>query len=280
MQTMQPNTSPESTAVGADVSHKSGLTSLFGRGSVFRLRMQNSMKYTIAFFCSILLITTAGLPSVLAEGVPTSAEQLRSEFETALKAKDTNSLMQLIYWQGVSDGMKTMVGTEIANLSKTDFVAVKLLPLPVGFQATNELNGIRYGPSVTVIGLIDVEFAKAGNSMQLPYGKSGDAFYVSCTVEEKIPGPFTRSKTLNIMVLGTADMKSISGSCIFVQNGKEIEKNLSKGGTGFFGDYIKSCTIRKNPDAGGTIQLIIEEDGKRAFDSQEITNNQVVYEKK
>lgn len=280
MQTMQPNTAPESTAVGADVSHMSGFTLLFGRGPVCRLRIQNSMKYSIAIFCSILLITTAGLPSVLAEGAPTSAEQLRSEFELALKAKNVNSLMELCYWQGVSDNMKTMVGNAIADIPKRDFVAVKLLPLPADFQATNELNGIRYRPSVNVVGLIEVEFAKAGNSMQLPYGKHGDAFYLSCTVEEKLPGPFTKAKALNIMVLGTADIKSISGSCIFVQNGKEIEKNLGKGGTGFWGDYIKSCTIQKNPGEGGTMQLIIEEDGKQIFDSQETTDEEVIYEKK
>jgi hypothetical protein len=80
--------------------------------------MQKLMKHTIAIVCLILLITTAGLSSVLAEGAPTSAEQLRNEFESALKAKDTNSLMQLFYWQGVSDGMKTWFALRLQTCQK------------------------------------------------------------------------------------------------------------------------------------------------------------------
>jgi hypothetical protein len=189
-------------------------------------------------------------------------------------------LMALVNWQGVSDNMKTMMGNIVADMPKHDVAAVKLVPLPADFQATNELNDIRYRPSVTVIGLIDVEFAQKGNSMRLPYGKSGNTFYIACTVEEKILGAFTKTKVLNIMVMGTEDAKSISGSYIYFQKGKEIKKNIIKGGTGFGGDYIKSCTVQKTSDDEETMWLTIEEDGKQIFDSQETTNKVIVYEKK
>ena len=239
------------------------------------------MKSLGILICLIALIAGLGLPTASGKDVPVSAELLRSAFESALQAKDTNALVALFDWQGVSDNMKTMMGGMVAELPKHDWVAVKLIPLPAVYQATNELNGIRYRPSVTVVGLINVEFAQKGNSMQLPYGKSGDAFYLACNVEEKMPGTFSKAKALAIMVMGTEDIKSISGSCIFVQNGKEIKKDISERGISFFGDYIKSCSVQKTVDDEESIQVTITENGKTVFESDEVTNKTpVVYERK
>ena len=255
------------------------LDKLFDSDKVEIVNWKTPMKYKI-IICLSLLIIGSGLSSVFAKNAPTSAEQLRSEVESALKAKDANALMGLFNWQGVSDNFKTMMAKMVADMPNHEWTAVKLAPLPADFQATNELNGIRYRPNVEVAGWIVVEFTPKGNATQLIYGKSGDAYYLSCNVEEKIPGPFTKAKALSIMVMGTEDMKSISGSCIFVQSGKEIKHTISERGTSFLGDYIKSCTVQKTADDGETMQLTIEEDGKQIFDSQEITNKEIVYEKK
>ena len=237
------------------------------------------MKYK-AIVCLSLLIIGSGLSSAFAKDAPASAEQLRAEVESALKAKDASALIGLFNWQGVSDNFKTMMGKMAADMTNHEWTAVKLAPLPDDFQATNVVNGIRYRPSVAVTGWIVVEFTPKGNAAQLPYGKSGDAYYLSCNVEEKIPGPVTKSKALSITVMGTEDMKSISGSCVLVQNGTEYKHNISERGTSFFGDYIKSCTVQKTADDGETMQMTIEEDCKQIFDSQEITNKEIVYEKK
>ena len=238
------------------------------------------MRNLHTIICLTSLLAGLGLQTAAAKDAPASAGQLRNEFEAALKAKDTNSLMGLFQWRGVSDPMKAEMGGIVTALPKHDWIAVKLAPLPADVQATNELNGIRYRPSVPVIGWIEVDFAQAGNSLQLPYGKSGDAYYLSGTVEEKMPGTFPKAKALSIRVLGTEDVKFISGSCVFVQSGKEIKKTINERGTSFLGDYIKSCTVQKTTDDGGTIQLAIEEDGQRIFESPEITNTTpVVFEK-
>ena len=231
--------------------------------------------------CLTLLLAGLGRQTASAKDAPASAEQLRVACESALNAKDTNALTELFQWQGVSGHMQTMMNAMVAELPKHDWVSVKLIPLPADFQATNELNGVRYRPSVPVIGLVNVEFTRKGNSMQLPYGKSGDAFYLACAVEEKLPGTFTKAKALAIMVMGTGDIKSVTGSCVFVQNGKEIKKNISERGTSFFGDYIKSCAVQKTTDDENSIQVTITEDGKSVFESEDVTNRTpVIYERK
>src|ERR1039457_1834301 len=109
--------------------------------------MQTHMKYEI-IVCLSLLIIGSGLSSVFAKDAPTSAEQLRVEAESALKAKDANALMGLFNWRGVSDNMKTRMSKMVAERPKQEGPAVRLAPLPADFQATNEVNGIRYRPSV------------------------------------------------------------------------------------------------------------------------------------
>jgi len=239
------------------------------------------MKQLNKIICLGSLITFFGLQTVPAKDAPGSAEQLRSDVETALKAKDANALMGLFNWQGVSDNMKTMMSNMVAEMPKHEWTAVKLAPLPADFQATNEVNGIRYRPSVAITGWIVVEYTPAGNAAQLPYGKSGDAYYLSCNVEEKIPGPITKSKMLNLEVMGLADPGTFSGTYVFVQGGKQIKQNIRNRGASFYGDYVKSCTVQKTTDSAASIQLSITEDGRTVFESGEVTNQTpIVYEKK
>ena len=120
---------------------------------------------------------------------PTSAEQLRGEFESALKAKDVNGIIGMFYWQGVSDDYKLQAIQEIGALVNAEWTAVRLAPFPADYQATIEANGVRYRPSVPVIGWVVVDALPKGNTAQFQYGKSGDTFYLSCNVQEKIADP-------------------------------------------------------------------------------------------
>jgi hypothetical protein len=117
---------------------------------------------------------------------PTSAEQLRGEFESALKAKDVNGIIGMFDWQGVSDNFKSQMSQGIGELVKHEWTAVRLAPFPADYKATNEVNGTRYRPSLPVIGWVVVDALPAGNTAQFQYGKSGDTFYLACNVEEKI----------------------------------------------------------------------------------------------
>jgi hypothetical protein len=105
-----------------------------------------------------------------------------------MKAKDANAFMGLFNLRGVSDKMKTILSQMVVEVPKHEWTAVKLAPLPADFQATNEVNGIRIRPNVVVSGEIVVEFGETTTALRLPYGKNGDAYYLSCPVEEKIPG--------------------------------------------------------------------------------------------
>ena len=232
------------------------------------------------------LVANLGLQTVLGKDAPATAEQLRSGVEAALRAKDTNAFLSLFNWQGVSTDTNSRVSKQfmsqmMSGVALQEMASVKLIPLPNNSRLTNELDGIRYRPNVEVVGMIVVEFAQKGNSMQMPYGKMGDAYYLSSTVEEKIPGPFTKAKLINIMVMGMVDIGKFTGSYVVVRNGKEINETIPNRGIGFYGDYLKSCTVKKTADNDDSIQLTIEEDGKKIFESEEHTNRTpIVYEKK
>jgi ankyrin repeat protein len=140
----------------------------------------------------ICVALAATLLPVIAGEPPTSAEQLLSRFESAIKTKDTNALVALVNCQGVSDQMKSLALPMVADIANHEIAAVTLAPLPETFQLTNEANGIRYRPNVSPIGLINVVFVKEADSaasMQIPYGSRGGAFWIAGTIEEKLSGP-------------------------------------------------------------------------------------------
>lgn len=237
----------------------------------------------------VWLTVFIGLPNmqpVLGKDAPASASQLLKEIEAAIKAKDKDALLALANWQGVSADMKSLQVGLFADLVTNAVQSVKLLPLPADFQSTNEVNGVRYTPNVSLMGLVDVQFTEEGNSMQMPYGKKGSAFYLAGTAEEKVAVPATKAKSLNIMVVGEAspDAGTFSGSCVYVRGGKDLTKEFNGKGNGseaFWGDYIKSCTVRKNSDKAGSIRLVISEDGKQVYESKEVaTKDPIVYQRR
>jgi hypothetical protein len=118
---------------------------------------------------------------------PTSAEQLRSEFEAALRTKDTNAIVSLIYWKDVSEKGKSIDTQEAASMVTHEIVSVQLASWPTNLSLENEFNGIHYKPNLQVIGMIKVKFADKQGAVgaELPYGKTGDAFLMAATVEEK-----------------------------------------------------------------------------------------------
>jgi hypothetical protein len=215
---------------------------------------------------------------------PTSAEQLRSQFEAALRAKDSNAVLSLIYWKGVSGTMKSETSQEWSGPYQ-DVASVKLLPLPADYQLTNELNGIRYFPNVHVLGLISVESTVKGNAAQIPYGESEGAFYIAGTAQETFNPNAKKEKMLNISFIGLFPKGKavINGSYTYVKAGEEITKTVSftnSMGYSFYGDYIKSCKFTKN-SGDGSIELTVTENTNTVFTSGMVeTNDSISYEKK
>jgi hypothetical protein len=232
------------------------------------------MKPAIFIIWLSLLIMFSGVPSSLGKDPPSSAEQLRTEFEAALKAKDTNAVLALFNWEGVPENLTFKLGHETADLFTHESISsVKLIALPPNLQLTNDVDGIRYKPNIPVAGMVDIEFPEQGNARQLPYGKSGKHFYIANTLKEKIATPATKSKILNICVEGLAaneaDAAMLTGSYVYIQGGKEMRGNIDDLGNfseTFRGDYVKSCAVKKTSDKGW-IRLKILEDGKVVYAS-------------
>jgi hypothetical protein len=136
-----------------------------------------------------------------------------------------------------------------------------------------------------VAGMIDIEFPEQGNAMQLPYGQSGNHFYFANALKEKIATTTTKVKSLNISVEGpaTPDGPNLDGFYVYVNGGKEIKDTINGQGnfsTAFWGDYVKSCTVRKASDKDW-IRLKISENGKVVFMSDmEKTQHPIIYERK
>ena len=216
---------------------------------------------------------------------PTSAEQLRSEVEAAMKANDTNAVLSLVNWNGVSDQMKSDVSMQMVFMAGHSVASVKLLPLPTDQQLTNEFNGVRYYPNVHVEGLVDVELTAKGNNMQIPYGESGGVFYIAGTVQETFDA-HAKSTPLAVMVMGLfpkEDPGILTCSYVYVSAGNERIGSFqftNNWNISFFGDHIKSCKVTK-VSGTGSYELKIDEANKTVFDSDMVeTNNSVSYEKK
>lgn len=256
------------------------MTELLSQPDLSIIKELKSMKQIILLV--FLLSLFSKMSFAFAKDAPTSPEQLRGAVESALKMKDTNALTQLVNWQGASDHMKSLTDGVIKDLFKHPYSAVKLIGLPDGFRSIFERDGIRYSPNVSVVGMLEVDFSGMDQWMKLPYGKKDGGFYISCTVEEKIPGPMTKSKSLAIMVTGSSRPR-LSGSFIYLQGGKEVNEAIDGKGNfnkSFWGEYIKSCTVRKTSSDDDPIQLTIMENGKKTFQSEEVTNNEpIVYKK-
>jgi hypothetical protein len=214
---------------------------------------------------------------------PTSAEQLRSEFETAIKAKDTNAIFALVNWKGVSAEMKSEMADE---MDTSGLINVKLLPLPADYQLTNELNGVRYFPNVQVVGLLGVNYTNQDSTGQIPYGESEGAFYIAGTVQETFDAHPTKSISLGVSVMGLFPKETpgiLTCSYVYVADGKEKTDNFqctNNWSTGFWGDYIKSCDVKK-VSGSGSYKLMIIEGSKKVFDSgMTETNDSISYERK
>jgi hypothetical protein len=221
---------------------------------------------------------------------PTSAEQLRSELETAVRAKDTNTILALFNWTGVQTGtspdMKKMMTSIAAMLVYDDIASVKLSPVPAGFQPTNEMNGVRYFPNVPIVGIIDVESVKKGNATHLPYGETSGKFYISGTAQETFDTSANKSIGISLMVTGFFPEKSpgiLNCSYVYVAGGKEKTDGFQCTNSwthSFFGDYIKSCKLTKVSGIG-SYELEIYEGTNSIFDSDMVeTNNSISYERK
>jgi hypothetical protein len=240
---------------------------------------------------------------VFASDPPTSTEQLRSEFETALKSKNTNTVFSLFNQEGFSDRDSVgwwIAGEESEALLGTNITNVKLSPLPTNFQQTLDGptnkdglgdtwegdNGHRARFNLTVLGILDVK-SQAGDLAQLPYGKKGDAYYIAGVTNYLASGKSLYARVTGGGIWANAEHHAASltytGSWIYVKDGREIKVDINEHTNQFrecWGDYIKSFNVRQT-STDTMIMVDLHEDGKTIFDSGRVdTGEPIVFERK
>lgn len=240
-------------------------------------------------FAIAICITT----SIFAKDPPTSAEQLRSELESALKAGDSNAVMSFYYLNGLQtdrrepyDAKKKegVLGGIWPPVAK-NVTSVKLLPLPAIYNKSYPKNdngmgdswegdnGWRTRWSVPALGLLQV-YPTNTNQLPLVYGETNGCFYIAAVVVYQASGHSLYVHTLD-------NIGSYTGSWVYVKNGKEFTVNFSNETNQFkecWGDYIKSCTVQKTSSEPyvqyqNWFNFTIQEDQTNVFESGEITNN-------
>lgn len=220
--------------------------------------------------------------NIFAKDLPTSAEQLRSELESALKNKNASAFIELFNWDGIQEKSFVRMAMKLAiNQNTNDVISVTLSPLPANYHATNEMFSLRTRDNVITTGMIDVKRSGEDFVEHLPYGTKGGAFYLAQTIREMIPG---KSLRVTVSIFDPHPIITYTGTCVYVQEGKEI--NLELCGTNkyieknLWGDYIKSCSIQKTSPSG-LIMLEIVEGHQKIFQSPQIKTGDVIsYERK
>jgi len=246
--------------------------------------------------CLNFVIAACGLTSGLAKDAPTSAEQLRSELESAFKNKDANAIISLFDWDGVDNEMKQMMSGMIAGnamRNATNITSVTLSPLPTNFQLTVSSflpdwqgdHGMRGKYNIPVIGMIRMNYSGKGQNVELPYGKKGNAFYIAEQIAYQVPG-----KALNVRVDNIPRSLTYTGYWVYAKEGKEISVIINDHTNEFrqgWGDYVKYCYVRRTstnetPGFANFFEFRVTEGITNViFESGQMTNEDpVVYEKK
>jgi peroxiredoxin len=167
------------------------------------------MRRTLIFICLGFLVEVASLQLAFGKGAPTSALQLRQDLEAALTAKDTNAVMSLFNWEGVSDWMKSgEIQESIDGWLNREVKSVELSPLPTNFPSSGEQGNIRYHLNVQPAGIIKVGFTD-GFGEAMPYGKKGNAYYLAGVILERIPTPASGTNRLLAIQVLTSDDKPV-----------------------------------------------------------------------
>jgi len=252
------------------------------------------MKRLLYVSCFLALINNFfSLPLFAMDG-PNSAEQLRDGLKSALDTKDTNAVISLFnseFKPSESNESKAMqkllILRQMDAILRTTDASVELVPMSAGFPIpnTNRLNGICTKFNVVVDGMLEVK-TQHEIVQELPYGRSGDRFYIAGITQEKIPGI---SLDVNILAGPNTDILTFTGRWTYVVSGQIVSVQFSDKTNRFesrWGDYIKSCEVRRTSTSrvdgfDNWFYFQIHEGGTNVFESPGLTNEDLfTYQRK
>jgi hypothetical protein len=142
-----------------------------------------------------MVALTISAVHAVAKDAPTSPDDLAKRVEQALKAKNQSAALELFCWDGVSNDMKTKQEAPMQMLfdelgQGLELSSVKVGSLPPDFPVEQVLNGVKYRPNLSVLGVIHVMLAEDVNPTEFvfAYGKKDDTFYLSALAEVTASG--------------------------------------------------------------------------------------------
>jgi hypothetical protein len=235
---------------------------------------------------------------------PASADGLKGRFEAALKAGDTNAILSLCNWDGVPNRMAPSLSSVIRGWSEFRskypsnqlHASVWLRPLREDYETEGIMNGIRYRPNVSVVGMIEGSLSVDDNGTNtswgavFPYGERKGGFYFAGTITEKIYEPKVKEKPFQITITRTnySVPTAYAVTYVYLQNDREIKKTFT-GTNGFYrliwANELKSCVLRKISGEKDLLRLEISQLSTNKLltllDSKtSSTNAPIIYENK
>jgi hypothetical protein len=149
----------------------------------------NYLRRIVALAVAAIIIPAL---DTVAKDAPTSPDELVKRLEQAVKTKNKAAALELFCWEGVSKDQKTKQEAPIHMLfgeldQGLELTSVKVGPLPPNFPTEQVLNGAKYHPNISVLGVIHVMLAEDTNPTEFifAYGKKNNAFLLSALVEVK-----------------------------------------------------------------------------------------------
>jgi hypothetical protein len=221
------------------------------------------MKTNFLRFVAVLLLTISGVAISAQAAAPASAEALRASAEAALTAKDTNAFTTLFNHQGVANltnGFEERVFVKLNRFfhdfpTNTLRTAVRLEPMPEDMETENTINGVRFRPNLTPLGIMSCRITTRSDGtnvswgVTMPYGEMGGQFGFIGTITEKVYVPKHKENIYSVAV--TAGMAfapvGYAGTCVYVQNGTTITNSFHghrQTHKIYSGDELKACTVQ------------------------------------
>ena len=240
---------------------------------------------------SVVWLTVSSLTISASAAAPTSAEALRASAEASLTAKDPNGFAALFNHQGISNLTNNFETHVVRNLNRflhdfptnTLHTVVRLEPMPEDMETENIINGMRFHPNMTPLGMMSCRVVTKHDgtnvswSVTVPYGEMGGQFGFVGTISEKVYEPKHKENIYSVAVAAGVAFApvSYSGTCVYVQNGATVTNTFHghhQSHKIYSGDELKACSVQADVSdltnsAPVTLQIY-----QAAFDGSAYTN--------
>ena len=247
--------------------------------------MSSKLGICLILIFAALLAETTTLPAA----PPASPSELAERMRTACDKKDVQGFLDLYYWQGVSEQVKTQLkGMPPFIFQQSNVTNVAALSLPANFQKGFTRNGITYVLNLPPEGIIGLECKLPASTVQpraigssqisIPYGKGPDGYYLTTQVSgkqgaaENTPGEPDKMITIIATTAGWQEFPELSMDYGYFSGKKEIKLHAAEKAVisqNFLGKSVEYCNL-KTTATRGTTRLQIKVGGIDVFDSKDV----------